>query len=71
MAPRYGHPRQLRRAAGGHGYLVRRNPDRRAILWLGGAGILGVLLDSWLFTSQFLPQFSTKSPQSHGILFVG
>jgi len=36
--------------SGGFGHLVRRNLDLRAFLWLGGAGILGVLLGSWLFT---------------------
>ncbi len=36
--------------SGGYGHLVRRNLDIRAVLWLGGAGILGVLLGSWLFT---------------------
>lgn len=36
--------------SGGYGHLVRRNLDLRAFLWLGSAGILGVLLGSWLFT---------------------
>jgi uncharacterized membrane protein YfcA len=36
--------------SGGYGHLVRRNLDGRAVLWLGGVGILGVLLGSWLFT---------------------
>jgi len=36
--------------SGAWGHLVRRNLDVRATLWLGGAGILGVLLGSWLFT---------------------
>jgi hypothetical protein len=36
--------------SGGYGHLVRRNLDVRAVLWLGGVGILGVLLGSWLFT---------------------
>ncbi len=36
--------------SGGYGHLVRRNLDLRAFLWLGGAGVLGVLLGSWLFT---------------------
>jgi len=36
--------------SGAWGHLVRRNVDTRASLWLGGAGILGVLLGSWLFT---------------------
>jgi hypothetical protein len=36
--------------SGGIGHLARRNLDLRAVLWLGSAGILGVLLGSWLFT---------------------
>jgi len=36
--------------SGGYGHLVRRNLDRRAVLWLGGGGIAGVALGSWLFT---------------------
>ncbi len=36
--------------SGGYGHLVRKNLDVRATLWLGGWGILGVLLGSWLFT---------------------
>lgn len=36
--------------SGAYGHLVRRNLDKRVTLWLGGAGTLGVLLGSWLFT---------------------
>jgi hypothetical protein len=36
--------------SGSWGHLIRRNVDKRAFLWLGGFGILGVLLGSWLFT---------------------
>jgi hypothetical protein len=35
--------------SGAYGHLVRRNVDLRATLWLGGAGILGVILGSWFF----------------------
>jgi uncharacterized membrane protein YfcA len=35
--------------SGACGHLVRRNVDLRATLWLGGTGILGVILGSWLF----------------------
>ena len=42
--------------SGGYGHFKQKNLDRRVALWMGGAGILGVLLGSWLFT--FL---STKS----------
>lgn len=36
--------------SGAWGHLVKRNLDVRATLWLGGFGILGVILGSWLFT---------------------
>ncbi len=36
--------------SGGYGHLVRGNLDKRAVAWLGGAGIVGVLIGSWLFT---------------------
>ncbi len=36
--------------SGGYGHLLRRNVDVRAFLRLGGGGIAGVLLGSWLFT---------------------
>lgn len=36
--------------SGGYGHLIRRNLDVRTFFCLGGAGILGVLLGSWLFT---------------------
>jgi hypothetical protein len=36
--------------SGGYGHLVRKNLDKRAVAWLGGAGIVGVLIGSWLFT---------------------
>ncbi len=36
--------------SGAWGHLIRRNVDKRAFLWLGGGGLLGVLLGSWLFT---------------------
>ena len=54
--------------SGAWGHLVRRNLDVRATLWLGGSGVLGVLLGSWLF--------SLMAPQSQllglilGIIFL-
>jgi len=36
--------------SGGYAHLVRRNLDKRATLWLGGFGIVGVIIGSWLFT---------------------
>jgi len=35
--------------SGAWGHLRRRNLDLRAALWLGGSGVAGVLLGSWLF----------------------
>jgi hypothetical protein len=35
--------------SGGYGHLIQRNLDVRAFWWLGGSGIVGVLLGSWLF----------------------
>ncbi len=36
--------------SGGYAHLVRRNLDVRATLWLGGSGIVGVIVGSLLFT---------------------
>lgn len=36
--------------SGGYGHLIQRNVNVRALAWLGGSGIIGVLLGSWLFT---------------------
>lgn len=36
--------------SGGYAHLVRKNLDLKATLWLGGAGIIGVVLGSVLFT---------------------
>lgn len=36
--------------SGGYAHLMRRNLDSRATLWLGGFGIVGVIIGSWLFT---------------------
>jgi uncharacterized membrane protein YfcA len=36
--------------SGGYGHLIQRNVDVRAFSWLGGGGIAGVVLGSWLFT---------------------
>ncbi|OGD53838.1 permease [Candidatus Bathyarchaeota archaeon RBG_13_38_9] len=37
-------------SSGGYGHLIRQNLNLKAILLIGGAGILGVILGSWLFT---------------------
>lgn len=37
--------------SGGYGHLVHSNLDKKATLWLGGFGIIGVIFGSWLFTT--------------------
>jgi len=54
--------------SGGYGHLVRRNLDTSAVVWLGGAGIVGVLLGSWLFT--FLAGQATLLGLILGLLFL-
>ena len=36
--------------SGGYGHFKQKNLDKRVTLWMGGAGIIGVILGSWLFT---------------------
>lgn len=36
--------------SGGYGHLKQGNLDKRAVIYLGGFGIIGVLFGSWLFT---------------------
>lgn len=36
--------------SGGYGHFKQKNLDVRVALWLGGFGIIGVLIGSWLFT---------------------
>jgi uncharacterized membrane protein YfcA len=36
--------------SGGYGHFIRKNLNLKATLWIGSAGILGVILGSWLFT---------------------
>jgi uncharacterized membrane protein YfcA len=36
--------------SGGYAHFRQKNLDKRAALWLGGAGIIGVIVGSWLFT---------------------
>ncbi len=55
-------------ASGAWGHLVRRNLDRRAALWLGGGGVLGVLLGSWLF--RFLARQQALLGLVLGLLFL-
>ncbi|NMB54715.1 MAG: sulfite exporter TauE/SafE family protein [Leptolinea sp.] len=54
--------------SGGYGHLVRHNLDKRAVAWLGGIGIIGVIIGSWLFT--FLSDQSTLLGLILGLLFL-
>jgi uncharacterized protein len=54
--------------SGGYGHLVRRNLDKRVVAWLGGSGILGVILGSWLFT--FLADRSGLLGLILGLIFL-
>lgn len=54
--------------SGGYGHFKQRNLDKRVALWMGGAGILGVLLGSWLFT--FLSSKSALLGCIIGIVFL-
>lgn len=54
--------------SGGYGHFKQRNLDKRVTLWMGGAGILGVVLGSWLFT--FLSGKSTLLGFIIGIVFL-
>jgi len=54
--------------SGGYGHLVRKNLDKRAVAWLGGFGIIGVIIGSWLFTR--LSNQSTLLGLILGVLFL-
>lgn len=54
--------------SGGYGHFKQKNLDKRVTLWMGGAGILGVLFGSWLFT--FLVAKSTLLGFIIGIVFL-
>jgi hypothetical protein len=54
--------------SGGYGHFKKRNLDKRAAFWLGGAGVVGVLLGSWLFT--FLSSKSVLLGLIIGIVFL-
>lgn len=54
--------------SGGYGHFKQKNLDRRVTLWMGGAGILGVLLGSWLFT--FLSSQSMLLGCIIGVVFL-
>jgi len=54
--------------SGGYGHFKQKNLDIRVTLWMGGAGILGVILGSWLFT--FLSSQSALLGFIIGIVFL-
>ena len=54
--------------SGGYGHFKNKNLDKRVALWMGGAGIIGVILGSWLFT--FLSDKSTLLGFIIGIVFL-
>jgi len=54
--------------SGGYGHFIRKNLDKRVTLWLGGFGVLGVILGSWLFT--FLSGKSALLGFIIGIVFL-
>jgi uncharacterized protein len=54
--------------SGGYGHLVRHNLDKRVVAWLGGAGIIGVVIGSWLFT--YLSNQSSLLGFILGVLFL-
>ena len=54
--------------SGGYGHFRNKNLDKRVVLWMGGAGIIGVILGSWLFT--FISDKSTLLGFIIGIVFL-
>jgi len=54
--------------SGGYGHFKQKNLDKRVALWMGAAGIIGVLLGSWLFT--FLSSKSALLGCIIGIVFL-
>jgi len=54
--------------SGGYGHFKNKNLDKRVALWMGGVGIIGVILGSWLFT--FLSDKSALLGFIIGIVFL-
>jgi uncharacterized membrane protein YfcA len=54
--------------SGGYAHFKRGNLDKRVVLWMGGAGVIGVILGSWLFT--FLSSQSALLGFIIGIVFL-
>lgn len=54
--------------SGGYGHFKRKNLDKRVTLWMGIAGIIGVIVGSWLFT--FLSSKSELLGAIIGLVFL-
>lgn len=54
--------------SGGYGHFKQKNLDKRVSLWVGGAGIIGVIIGSWLFT--FLSSKSVLLGLIIGLVFL-
>jgi len=54
--------------SGGYGHLKQKNLDKRVTLWMGVAGIIGVIIGSWLFT--FLSNKSELLGAIIGLVFL-
>jgi len=54
--------------SGGYGHFKQKNLDKRVTLWMGLAGIIGVIIGSWLFT--FLSTKSELLGAIIGIVFL-
>ncbi len=54
--------------SGGYGHFKQKNLDKRVTLWMGVAGVIGVIFGSWLFT--FLSSKSELLGAIIGIVFL-
>lgn len=54
--------------SGGYGHFKQKNLDKRVTVWMGAAGIIGVIIGSWLFT--FLSAKSNLLGAIIGIVFL-
>jgi hypothetical protein len=54
--------------SGGYGHFKQKNLDKRVALWMGGSGIIGVIIGSWLFT--FLSDKSSLLGFIIGVVFL-
>ncbi|MHA1304849.1 MAG: sulfite exporter TauE/SafE family protein [Candidatus Heimdallarchaeaceae archaeon] len=56
--------------SGGYGHFVRKNVDKRTTIIMGGAGIVGVILGSWLFKLLISSNAQSYLGLILGIVFV-